>query len=100
MLNWPSRSPDLSPSVYDVRSHIKNMVYGNKLYTKEMKLQGRVSKKVTNGSKTAVMDILGFLRVSIGSSTVQLHDSLGCRHVCACSVVKMATVLEMYTTKE
>jgi hypothetical protein len=34
---------------------------------------------VTNGSKTAVMDVTGFLCVSLGSSTVQLHDRLGSR---------------------
>jgi hypothetical protein len=34
---------------------------------------------VTNGSKTAVMDIIGFLCVSLGSSTVQLNDSIGSR---------------------
>jgi hypothetical protein len=37
------------------------------------------------GSKTAVMDIIGFLYVSLGSSTVQLQDSLGSRHTYACS---------------
>jgi hypothetical protein len=31
------------------------------------------------------MDVIGFLCVSLGSSTVQLHDSLGFRHACACS---------------
>jgi hypothetical protein len=46
-------------------------------------LRGRVSKYVTNGSKTAVMDVIGFLCVSLGSSTVQLHDSLG--STCTCS---------------
>jgi hypothetical protein len=45
----------------------------------------RVSKWVTNGSKTAVMDVIGFLRVSLGSSTIQLHDRLGSRHACPCS---------------
>jgi hypothetical protein len=35
--------------------------------------------------KTAVMDIIGFLCVSIGGSTVQFHDSLGSRCMCACS---------------
>jgi hypothetical protein len=42
------------------------------------------------------MDVIGFLCVSLGSSTVQLHDSLGNRrHVQGLvSVVKMATVLE------
>jgi hypothetical protein len=43
------------------------------------------SVNVTNGSKTAVMDITGFLCVSLGSSTVQLLDSLGSRRACACS---------------
>jgi hypothetical protein len=32
--------------------------------------------RLTNGSKTAVMDVIGFLCVSLGSSTVPLHYSL------------------------
>jgi hypothetical protein len=48
-------------------------------------IRGRVSKQVTNGSKVAVMGVIGFLCVSLGSSTVQLHDSLGSRHAYACS---------------
>jgi hypothetical protein len=47
-------------------------------------VQGRVSKWVTNGSRTAVMDVIGFLCVSLGSSTVQFQDSLGSRRACAC----------------
>jgi hypothetical protein len=31
------------------------------------------------------MDVIGFLYVSLGSSTVQLHDSLGSRRACSCS---------------
>jgi hypothetical protein len=31
------------------------------------------------------MDIVGFLYVSLGSSTVQLHDSLGSKRTCTCS---------------
>jgi hypothetical protein len=31
------------------------------------------------------MDVIGFLCVSLGSSAVQLHVSLGSRHACACS---------------
>jgi hypothetical protein len=31
------------------------------------------------------MDVLGFIYVSLGSSTVQLHDSLSCRRACVCS---------------
>jgi hypothetical protein len=50
------------------------------------------------------MDVIGFLGVSLGSSTAHLHDSLGRRSVFACSkavsVVKMATILEGCTTEE
>jgi hypothetical protein len=45
------------------------------------------------------MDVIGFLRVSLGSSTAQLHDILGIRRACECSD-KLATVLEVCTTKE
>jgi hypothetical protein len=31
------------------------------------------------------MDVIGFLCVSLGSSTVQIHDSLGSRRESACS---------------
>jgi hypothetical protein len=48
-------------------------------------IRRRVSKQVTNGSKTAVMDVIGFLYVSLGSSPVQFHDCLGRRRACACS---------------
>jgi hypothetical protein len=37
------------------------------------------------GSKTALMNVIGFLCVSLGSSIVQLHDSLGSRCACTCS---------------
>jgi hypothetical protein len=49
-----------------------------------MILRERVSKWVTNVSKTAVMDLVGFLYVSVSSNTVQLHDSLGNRRACTC----------------
>jgi hypothetical protein len=48
-------------------------------------IRGRVSKWVTNISKTAVMDVIGFVCVSLGSSTVQLHDRLWSRRACTCS---------------
>jgi hypothetical protein len=41
--------------------------------------------KGSSGSKTAVMDVIGFLCVLLGTSTVQLHDSLGSRRSWACS---------------
>jgi hypothetical protein len=41
--------------------------------------------RVTNGSKTAVMEVIGFLCVSLGSSTIQLHDGVGSRRACACT---------------
>jgi hypothetical protein len=31
------------------------------------------------------MDVIGFLCVSLGSSTVQLHDSPGTKCICTCS---------------
>jgi hypothetical protein len=49
-------------------------------------VQGTVSKYVKNGSKTAILDVIG-LCAALGSSTVQLHASLGCRHPCAYSEV-------------
>jgi hypothetical protein len=62
---------------------------------------------VTNGSKTTVMDVVSPLRVSLDSSTAQLHDSLGSRNACTIfriqrliSVVKIATVLEICTAEE
>jgi hypothetical protein len=51
----------------------------------ESLIRGTVSKWVTNGSKTAVMDVIGVLCVSLGSSTVQCHDNLGSRRAYACS---------------
>jgi hypothetical protein len=48
-------------------------------------LRRKVSKWVTNGSKTAIIDVIGFICVSLSSSTVQLHDNLGSRWACACS---------------
>jgi hypothetical protein len=41
--------------------------------------------RVRNGRKTAVMDIIGFLCVSLGSSTVHLHGTVGSRHACTYS---------------
>jgi hypothetical protein len=50
------------------------------------------------------MNVIGFLYVSLGYSTVKLYESLGDRRASACSegglVVKMATVLEECTNKE
>jgi hypothetical protein len=38
-----------------------------------------------NGNKTALINVIGFLCVSLDSSAVQLHDILGGRLACACS---------------
>jgi hypothetical protein len=35
--------------------------------------------------KTAIMDVVCFLCISLGSSTVQPHDSLGSRSACSSS---------------
>jgi hypothetical protein len=49
-------------------------------------IRGRVSKWVTNESKTAEMKVISFLCVSLGSRTVQLHNSRGSRRAQACSL--------------
>jgi hypothetical protein len=41
-----------------------------------------ISCKSVNRSQ---MEVISFLCVSLGSSTVQLHESQGSRHACACS---------------
>jgi hypothetical protein len=46
-------------------------------------VRGRVSKEVTNGSKTAVMEVIGFLYVSLDSTTFPLRDSGSSRRACA-----------------
>jgi hypothetical protein len=48
-------------------------------------IRGTVIKQVTNGSKTAVMDVVSFLCLSLGSSTDQLNGSLSKRRACVCS---------------
>jgi hypothetical protein len=50
-------------------------------------IRGIVSKQATIGSKAAAMDVIGFLCVSLGSNTVQLHENLGSRRSCTCSEV-------------
>jgi hypothetical protein len=47
------------------------------------------------------MDVIGFLYVTLGSSTVQLHDSVGSRRACACSEAGISSqngnrILEVY----
>jgi hypothetical protein len=51
----------------------------------EVAIRGRVTKQVTHGNKTDLMDVISFLCASLGSSTHQLHDSLGSRLACICS---------------
>jgi hypothetical protein len=50
------------------------------------------------------MDVIGFLCVSLGNSTVHVHDNLDSRRACACSeavsLVRMAIVLEEYATED
>jgi hypothetical protein len=74
---WVSTSVILLDSECSSRHYFAELAY--------MDRRGRVSKYATNGSKRAVIAIIGFLCVSLGSSTVQLHDSLGRRRACECS---------------
>jgi uncharacterized membrane protein len=72
-------------SRYAMLSHLNPLQSFNPCIFKAVYARGRVNKQVTHGSKTAVLDVIGFLCVSLGSSTVQLHDSLGSRRTCAYS---------------
>jgi hypothetical protein len=45
---------------------------------------GPCSKLRDTCFKTVVMDVIGFLCVSLGSSTVHLHDRLRSKRACAC----------------
>jgi hypothetical protein len=46
------------------------------------------------------MDVIGFQCVSLGSSTVQLHDSVRSRRACACSDWSKWRPFEGYPTEE
>jgi hypothetical protein len=74
------------------------------LADKNRKYEGKSVNRLQNGSKIALVDVISFLYVSLGISTVQLRDRLGSRRICACSeagfCTKMATVLEEYTIEK
>jgi hypothetical protein len=46
------------------------------------------------------MDVIGFLYISLGSSTLQLHDSLGSRRAWACSEASFSSQNGDSVTKE
>jgi hypothetical protein len=46
------------------------------------------------------MDVIGFLCVSLGSSTVQLHDSLDSKHAFIYSEAGFGSENEVYTTEK
>jgi hypothetical protein len=48
-------------------------------------IRGRITKWFTNGSKTTVMDVIGFICESPDSSTLQFHDNIDIGHACQCS---------------
>jgi hypothetical protein len=77
---WPAVGNEerrLSDTVWPYGATDFMMRFGERIW--------RAGKQVTNGSKTAVVDVIAFLCVSLGSSTVQLHYSLGRRRARACS---------------
>jgi hypothetical protein len=45
-----------------------------------------------NGNKTVAMDVTGFLCVSLGSSTVQVHDNLGSNAHCGTLMDRLKAV--------
>jgi hypothetical protein len=56
-----------------------------------MLLRGTVTKQLTNETERAAMHVICFLFVPLGSSTVQLHESLGSRRASACLEVCFST---------
>jgi hypothetical protein len=42
-------------------------------------------ESVNRSQMEVKQDVMGFLYISLGSSTVQLHDSIGSRRACTCS---------------
>jgi hypothetical protein len=60
--------------------------------------------QVTNGSATAITHVIGFLHISLGSSTFQLHYSLRSKRACVCSESGFSSqyrdCLEKCTTEE
>jgi hypothetical protein len=63
-------------------------------------IRGRVSKQVTNGIKTALMDVIGFLCVSQSSFMAVYVADAHARVQRLVSVVKMAIMLEDCTAEE
>jgi hypothetical protein len=64
----------------------------------------KYKRESVNRSQMEVVDVIDFLCLSLGSSTVQLHCSQVRRHAChvqrLVSVVKMVIVLEECITEE
>jgi hypothetical protein len=81
----PVYSPRFKPRISRVWVQSVNSLPTRSSSKLLFQLQGGVSNYATNGSKTDVLDVKRFPCVSLGSSTVQLHDSLGNRCACACS---------------
>jgi hypothetical protein len=77
------------PSYLEALSSIRNLRMLQAVETRDpfdmMYIRGRVSKHITSGSKAAVMNVIVFLYVPLGSSEVQLQDTLGSRCACSCS---------------
>jgi hypothetical protein len=61
----------------------KKQSFFNILMYKICSYEGETVNRPQNGSKTAVIDVKGFLGILLGSSTVQLQDSLGRRRAFA-----------------
>jgi hypothetical protein len=61
------------------------MVFEAHVTIKWGNILGKVSKYVTNGSRTTVMAVIGFICVTLGIHTAQLHDSIGSKRASTCS---------------
>jgi hypothetical protein len=66
-------------------AHADPQTDGRKIGSRAMIYEGGSVNTSQMEVKRFVMDVIGFPYVSIGSSTVQFHDSLGNRRACPCS---------------
>jgi hypothetical protein len=84
----PTRTPAVLTEIFTIPSILQGKCPDITSITPQpppCNLRGRLNKWVAKGSKRSVMDVIRFLCVLLGSSTVQLQDSPDRRRACACS---------------
>jgi hypothetical protein len=78
---WAARG---RPVKFPNTSHMQ-LIYGHYVRKLLKSNPNRFKKIAVLCNKEPVMDVIGSLCVSLGSSTIHLHDSLGIRCACECT---------------